>query len=160
MTDMTATHALPGWGIDADAENDPTWPMRDQTRDDSPGMNWTRPPQQPETVEILRSIEHNRLPAVFGTSTPPRGLSGMLRRFAFKFSESQWAHWLALMGADRINMVEGVFQDIGRGRFPNIWREMGLGTELKHNRKEFVTKVTIAAVVTVAVVGVVVALRD
>ncbi|MBM0206084.1 hypothetical protein JNW90_26015 [Micromonospora sp. STR1s_5] len=37
--------------------------------------------------------------AVFGTSTPPRWVSGMIRRQAFKFSESEWAHWLMLMTA-------------------------------------------------------------
>lgn len=43
-------------------------------------MDWNRPPLQPRSVEILRSIEHNRLPAVVGTSTPPRGLSGAVKR--------------------------------------------------------------------------------
>lgn len=43
---------------------------------------------QESRVEILRSVEHNRLPAVLGTSTPPRGLSGRLRRIAFGYSES------------------------------------------------------------------------
>ncbi len=51
-------------------------------------MTWERPPQQKRRVEILASIEHNKLPAVFGTSTPPSGLSGMIRRQAFKYSES------------------------------------------------------------------------
>jgi hypothetical protein len=38
-----------------------------------------RPPQQESDVEILQSIEHIRTPAVFGTSTPPSGVSGMVR---------------------------------------------------------------------------------
>ncbi|HYF22621.1 MAG TPA: hypothetical protein VD929_04400 [Caulobacteraceae bacterium] len=131
---------IPGWGIDADPRNDPTYPMRDRSRDDSPGMNWSRPPLQEPDVEVLRSIEHNRLPAVMGMSTPPRGLSGAIRRMAFRYSESQWAHWLMLMGADRVNVVEGLFQDLRRGKIPNIFAEMGLGTELKHNRKNFLTR--------------------
>lgn len=115
-----------GWGVDADIENDPTWPMRDRSRDDGPGLNWIRPPVQEPSVEILQSVEHLRQPAVVGLSTPPSGLSGSLRRVAFRFSESQWGHWLLLMLADRINSVEGVIVDVRRGRPPNPLVEMGL----------------------------------
>lgn len=115
-----------GWGVDADANNDPTYPMRDRAQDDSPGMNWTRPPLQQPTVEVLRSIEHNRLPAAVGTSSPPKGLSGSVRRYAFRYSESQWAHWLLLILADRINVVEGLGEDLARGKLPNLLRETGL----------------------------------
>ena len=135
---------IPGWGIDADEENDPTYPMRNIAGDLGPGTGWERPPQQKETVEILQSIEHNRRPAVFGTSTPPSGLSGVLRRVAFRFSESDWTHWLLLMAADRINVVEGLFQDLGRLKVPNIPKEMGLRSELAHNRAGLINKLAIS----------------
>ena len=160
MTDATIgqgridPRSVPGWGVDADPRNDPTYPMRNRQQDDSPGMNWARPPLQQPHVEVLRSIEHNRLPAAFGVSTPPRGLSGAIRRFAFRYSESQWAHWLLLMGADRINMIEGVFGDLFRGRLPNIFAEMGLGSELRYNRKHFI----IRTVVVIAAIAIVIAL--
>ncbi|HYC68661.1 hypothetical protein [Brevundimonas sp.] len=115
-----------GWGVDADPENDPTWPMRDRSKDDGPGMNWARPPVQDADVEILQSVEHKRQPATIGTSTTPAGLSGALRRQAFRFSESQWGHWLLLILADRINTVEGLAQDVRRGRMPNPLVEMGV----------------------------------
>jgi hypothetical protein len=134
------TSAIPGWGVDADPENDPTYPYRDRSRDTGLALNWERPPQQEPEVEILQSIEHNRLPAVVGTSTPPSGVSGMIRRVAFRYSESNWWHWLLLMGADRINVVEGVVQDLGRGKVPNIPAEMGARAEWKHNKKGFVIK--------------------
>jgi hypothetical protein len=136
-----------GWGFDADPENDPTYPMRDISADDKAGMSWRRPSQQEGTVEVLQSIERNNLPAVFGTSTPPRGVSGMLRRQAFKYSESEWAHWLMLMAADRVNAVEGLVQDISEGRVPNIAAEMGLRSELAHNRAALIKKVAIAGAV-------------
>ena len=138
---------IQGWGIDADPENDPTYPMRDVSGDDTAGMSWRRPPQQEGTVEVLRSVERNNLPAVFGTSTPPRGVSGMLRRQAFRYSESKWAHWLMLMVADRVNVVEGVVQDIRQGRVPNIAAEMGLRSEFAHNRVGLIKKVAIAGAV-------------
>jgi hypothetical protein len=128
-----------GWGVDADVENDPTWPMRDRSKDDGPGLNWDRPPLQEPDVEILQSVEHERLPAALGTSTPPRGLSGVVRRQAFAFSESQWGHWLLLMLADRIDSVEGVLQDLGRGRLPNPLVEMGLVKASRSRESALVT---------------------
>ena len=138
---------IPGWGVDADPRNDPTYPMRDRSRDDDTGMSWERPPLQTRRVEILASIEHNRLPAVLGTATPPRGISGMIRRQAFRYSESQWTHWLMLMAADRVNVVEGLVEDVGRGRIPNVPAEMGIRSELAHNKAGFVRKVAIAGAV-------------
>ena len=137
---------IPGWGIDADTRNDPTYPMRNIEGDDKRGMNWQRPSQQQESVEILQSVERKYRPAVFGTSTPPSGLSGILRRLAFRYSESDWVHWLTLMAADRINVVEGLFQDLGRLRVPNIPQEMGLRSELAHNRDGLINKVAISGV--------------
>jgi uncharacterized lipoprotein YddW (UPF0748 family) len=144
--------AIAGWGVDADPENDPTYPYREREKDDHSG-EWVRPPVQRTEVEILQSIEHKRRPAVFGTSTPPSGLSGMLRRGAFKYSESHWAHWLMLMGADRVNMVEGIVQDLARAKIPNIPAEMGMRSEWQHNRKGLVTKLAITAALGAAAVA-------
>jgi hypothetical protein len=115
-----------GWNVDADTSNDPTWPMRDRAGDDSAGLDWARPPLQAVDVEILQSVEHERQPAVVGTAVPPSGVSGSLRRAAFRYSESQWGHWLLLMMADRANAIEGVIGDLARGRAPNPLAEMGL----------------------------------
>jgi hypothetical protein len=106
---------------------------------------------QESDVEILQSIEHVRKPAVFGTSTPPSGLSGVVRRGAFRWSESNWMHWLLLMGADRINVVEGIVQDVSRGKVPNIPAEMGMRAEWEHNKKGLATTVGVALVATGAV---------
>ena len=144
---LVDTSKVAGWGVDADPENDPTYPYRERESDDHSGR-WERPPLQRSDVEILSSVEHKRLPAVFGTSTPPVAVSGMLRRIAFRYTESHWAHWLLLMGADRINVVEGVVQDLGRGRIPNIPVEMGIRSEWRHNKRGLARKAAIAAAVT------------
>ena len=144
-----------GWGVDADPKNDPTYPYRDRSQDEGLTKDWERPPQQESDVEILHSIEHIRTPAVFGTSTPPSGVSGMIRRAAFRWSESNWIHWLMLMGADRVNVVEGVVQDLGRAKIPNIPAEMGIRSELAHNKMGFAKKVATAAVLSAAVYGLV-----
>ena len=153
MKDLTIDPAqVPGWAVDADPENDPTYPIRDRSQQDAKRlMVWERPTLQEEKVEILRSIEHNRLPAVFGTTRPPRGLSGMIRRGAFTYSESHWLHWLMLMGADRIDVVEGLIEDLGRGKIPNIPAEMGARSEWKHNKKGLVSKVAVLGGIAAAV---------
>ena len=114
-----------GWGVDADPDNDPTWPIRDRSGDCGPDTTWDRPTVQVSGVEILQSVEYLVRPAVVGQSTPPSGLSGSLRRIAFRFSESQWGHWLLLMFADRINSIEGLFDDIRQGTIPNPLVESG-----------------------------------
>jgi hypothetical protein len=145
---------IPGWGVDADPKNDPTYPMRDRSKDDSPGRNWEPPTFQDTDVEILQSIEHVRRPAVFGTSTPPSGLSGVIRRAAFGYSESQWARWLLLMLADRVNAAEGLAQDLGRGRLPHIGRESGMTALWKYDRKAYVGSVVSSLAVAGAAAGI------
>lgn len=143
-----------GWGIDADRENDPTYPMKNRTNEEHEGYSWDRPAQQPINVEVLHSNERPNVTAVFGTSTPPSGLSGMVRRFAFKYSESSYGHWLPLVLADRINMIEGIVDDLSKGHIPNIIKERGWTAEWKYNRKALTEKLIVGAVLTTAAVGI------
>ncbi|RYF85451.1 MAG: hypothetical protein EON98_06530 [Chitinophagaceae bacterium] len=143
---------LPGWGIDADPENDPTYPMKHWNGADHQRIHYTRPPLQPIDVEVLHSNERPNVTAVFGTVSPPSGLSGQLRRFAFKYSEGTATHWMTLILADRINVVEGIVDDIKHGHFPNLIAERGWKAEWKYNREGVIKKVAVtAAIATVAV---------
>lgn len=147
--DMQAKYAhIKGWGIDADPENEPTYPMKHYNGDDYKRLNYDRPTQQRETVEMLHSNERPSVTAVFGTTAPLKGLSGKLRRHAFKYSEGNWNHWLTLLLADRVDMVEGIVEDIKKGHFPNIIAERGWTAEWKYNRKNFIKNVAIGAAVT------------
>ncbi|MGV3588313.1 MAG: hypothetical protein ACO1OF_15010 [Adhaeribacter sp.] len=151
---------IKGWGIDADPKNDPTYPMKNRTDAEQTGYSWDRPSLQPVNTEILRSIERPNITAVFGTSTPPSGLSGMLRRFAFKYSESSYGHWLPLLLADRVNVVEGVLDDLKNGHVPNIFAEKGMKAEWQHNRLGVIQKIAVAAVLTVGVIAYVKSRQD
>jgi hypothetical protein len=142
---------IPGWGMDADPENEPTYPMKNYTGDDHQRINYERSEQQPQTVEILHSNERPGPSVVFGTSVPPSGLSGMIRRYAFQHSEDRYRHWIPLILADRVNMVEGLIEDIKVGQFPNMIKERGLAMEWKYNPMGVVKKVT-----TVAIAGLIV----
>lgn len=143
---------IKGWGVDADPENDPTYPMKHYTGDDHLRLNYTRPPLQQSDVEVLHSNERPNLTAVYGTSTPPSGLSGMIRRYAFRYSEGSFGHWLPLLLADRVNMVEGIIDDIRKGKFPNIFAERGWKAEWKHNKKGVITKVAVTTAIAAAVI--------
>jgi hypothetical protein len=140
------TRSVVGWGVDADPDNDPTYPYRDRSRDDHDG-SWARPAQQRSDVEMLQSVEHKQLPAVFGTVSPPRGVSGAMRRLAFRWSESNWMHWLFLLGADRVDTVEGLVEDLARGHLPNIPKEMGVRAEWRHNKAGLVRKLAVAGAI-------------
>ncbi len=143
---------IKGWGVDANPDNEPTAPMRTRYEGDQNGYNWKRPFQQPLSVEVLQTNERPFLTSVFGTSTPPSGLSGMIRRFAFRYSESSYAHWLPLLLADRINVYEGIFDDLKRGHIPNFFAERGWKAEWKYNRKNLIQNIAIGVAATTVVV--------
>jgi hypothetical protein len=149
-----------GWGADADRGNDPTYPMKRRNDGEHEGYAWERPAQQPVDIEVLHSNERPNVSAAFGTSTPPAGLSGVIRRFAFKYSESSYGHWLPLMLADRVGVVEGYLEDLSRGHVPNVFAERGWKAEWKHNRKGLVTRVAVGAVLVSAAAAYLSSRRD
>ena len=76
---------------------------------------------------------------------PPVGLSGVTRRFAFRYSESPYGHWLLLLLTDRVNVVESVLDDLLHGHVPNIFAKKGYKTEWEHNKTRLVIKLTTVA---------------
>jgi hypothetical protein len=144
---------IKGWGVDADPKNDPTYPMKNRNNGEHAGYSWERPLPQPITIEVLHSNERPDVTSVFGTSTPPSGLSGMFRRLAFRYSESSYGHWLPLMLADRVSVLEGILGDLTRGHVPNVFAEGGCKAEWKHNRTSLVRRVLVRAVLVSAVVA-------
>jgi hypothetical protein len=144
---------IKGWGVDADPRNDPTYPMKNRNNGEHAGYSWERPQQQPITIEVLHSNERPNVTSVFGTSTPPSGLSGVIRRIAFRYSESSYGHWLPLMLADRVSVVEGVLGDLKHGHVPNVFAERGWNAEWKHNRTSLVRRILVRAVLVSAAVA-------
>ncbi|MDB5840330.1 MAG: hypothetical protein JWQ23_2282 [Herminiimonas sp.] len=140
---------IQGWGADLDHKNRPAYPM-ERTPPRLEGLHWTEPENQPLKMKVYHSVERPGITPIFGTSTPPAGLSGKIRDVAYKLSENDIRHWLLLMFADRVNMIEGIGEDLMQGRIPNIFAEMGGKAELKYNRAGLIRKTMIAS----AVVGV------
>src|ERR687885_1403064 len=147
------SQVVKGWGIDADPKNDPTYPMKDRNDGEHAGYGGAPPPQQPITIEVLHSNERPDVTSVFGTSTPPSGLSGVLRRTAFRYSESSYGHWLPLMLADRVSVVEGLLGDLKNGRVPNVFAEGGWKAEWEHNKTGLAQRVLVRGVLIFATVA-------
>lgn len=120
-----------GWGVDLDHANRPAYPME---RSPPRLPHSTAPLQQQHShAEVLVSTERPRITSIYGTTLPPKGLSGWLRRRAFEHSENDLRHWLILLLADRVNVGEGLLHDLSRGHVPNVYAEMGGRAELRHN---------------------------
>jgi hypothetical protein len=137
---------IQGWGADLDRKDRPAVPM-ERTPPRFIPEPVGRLPQQPQKVEVLVSTERPGITPIFGTAQPPKGLSGMLRRVAFNWSENDLRHWLLLLAADRINVVEGIGDDLAHGKVPNVLAEMGIKSEWQHNKAGLVRKAAIAGAV-------------
>ena len=71
---------------------------------------------------------------MFGTTCPPRGLSGVVRRFAYRrFSEGRAAHWLLLVAGDRIDVAESRVRAWLRLHPDSVLTETGVRAELTHH---------------------------
>jgi hypothetical protein len=124
---------IPGWGVDLDPKDRPSVP-KEQFLPDLSGAHWEFPERQPERWPRERSIEHKFLTPVFGTSCPPKGLSGVIRKFAYrKYSEGRAAHWLLLIAADRVDAVESHLTSFLTAHPDNPITETGVLSEAKRH---------------------------
>ncbi|BDX34724.1 hypothetical protein TUM20985_52710 [Mycobacterium antarcticum] len=123
---------IPGWGADLDPADRPSVP-RLKFDPAATGAHWDFPERQPEKWPRERSIEHAMLTPVFGTSTPPRGLSGVVRRYAYRYSEGRAAHWLLLIAADRVDAAESHVLSFLTLRPDNPFTETGIRSEFTHH---------------------------
>ncbi|HEY3821407.1 MAG TPA: hypothetical protein VGL81_29775 [Polyangiaceae bacterium] len=92
--------------VDAPRDRRPGVPMEVNPPHPLGAPHWKEPDRQPDPGFILKRAGLERLTPVFGESAPPRGLSGMMRRAAYKIPEHYTTHWLALLLADRVDAVE------------------------------------------------------
>ena len=92
-------------GADLARGERPGVPMEHQTRPLTPTA-----PEQIEHMRPRRGLTHRKelrsMTPVFGTAQPLHGLSGMLRRVAYSTRETRAKHWMLLLLADRVNVLE------------------------------------------------------
>jgi hypothetical protein len=124
---------IPGWGVDLNPRDRPSVP-RLQFNPTLTGAHWEFPERQPERWPRERSIEHQFLTPVFGTSCPPKGLSGVMRKLAYrKYSEARAAHWLILIAADRVDALESNVASFFTMRPDNPITETGVLSEFSRH---------------------------
>jgi hypothetical protein len=123
---------IPGWGVDLDPSDRPSVP-RERFDPTFSGAHWDFPERQPEKWPRERSIEHKFLTPVFGTACPPKGVSGAMRMFAYKYSEGRAAHWLILLAADRVNALGSHLRSIATLHPDNPITETGVLSEFSHH---------------------------
>jgi hypothetical protein len=143
--DIDLSSTIKGWGSDLDRAMRPGVP-RDKAPEIGVEFLYPRLTQQEPTVRIHKSTEHARLTPVFGTGCPPTGISGKMRDVAYKYSEGKLQRWLTLLAADRVNVLEDIISDLVRLRVPNVFDEMGLRSEWRHNRNGVITTVAVAVI--------------
>ena len=149
----SALERIPGWGADLDPRNRPGVPR--ELPSEVRNVRGPEIPRMIPKVKIHMSIEHPDLTPVFGTTCPPRGLSGLMRDFGYKFGEGRLARWMTLMAADRVDVIEGVLEDLVHARVPNTYRERGWdapGADRERRRRNLHVGLAVAGV-GLAVVG-------
>jgi len=149
MEDNALKYAhIPGWGIDAVKDEGNNGPIQQEQS--------VRPVQQVSEEEVLHSNERPYMTAVFGTSVAPSGLSGVLRRLAFRYSESKLQHWFLLIAADRLNVAEGLAKDVCSGHLPNIMKETGWNARWKYDKPAVVREVAIKSIAAAVIAAIVI----
>jgi hypothetical protein len=124
---------IPGWGADLDRKDRPAYP-RERFDPGASGAHWDFPERQEEKWPRERSIEHLQLTPVFGTSCPPKGLSGAIRKLSYaRYSEGRAAHWLLLLAADRVDAAESRVQSVLKLHPDNLLTETGVLSEFRRH---------------------------
>lgn len=100
---MIDTTKIVGHGADADPSSRPGIPREREPR---PVPDALAPSPQGSDVTVYVGRADHTLTPVYGTAQPPKGLSGALRRVAYRYPTHLTRHWLLLLLADRLDVVE------------------------------------------------------
>lgn len=95
-----------GAGVDGSQEARPGVPMEKENPGPAGNAHWLMPDRMEDPGTIQKRAGLEQLTPVFGTAVPPRGLSGVMRKAAYKVPEHFTSHWLILLAADRVDVLE------------------------------------------------------
>ncbi len=98
--------ARSGAGVDASPQARPGVPMYAERPRAPESKEWSVPPRQAGGQDHLKRAGLKRLTPVFGTANPPHGVAGAMRRLAYGYPEDLARHWMLLLLADRVDVVE------------------------------------------------------
>ena len=92
-------------GIDLDPARRPGVPRMHEPRP-LPNTIYPPEPQRSDATVFMHGRPHKTFPPVFGTSVPPAGVSGRIRRAAYRHPDHHMRHWTMLLFADRVDVWE------------------------------------------------------
>lgn len=55
------------------------------------------------------------------------------------------------MLADRVNVLEGLVEDMSRGHVPNVFKELGWNAEWQYNRNDLLARILVRTLIMTAV---------
>lgn len=124
---------IPGWGADLDPRDRPSYP-RERFDPGATGAHWDLPEPQEQRRPRERSLEHARLTPVFGTAHPLHGVSGAIRRLAYRrYSEGRAAHWILLLLGDRVEAAGAHARSLFTARPDNPITQTGALSERRRH---------------------------
>jgi hypothetical protein len=97
--------AAPDVAVDASLDRRPGVPQQ-QSPSPVGHAHWAEPERQPVPVGAVKDAQRPEWTATFGTGQPPKGLSGVMRRAAYRIPDYRIRRWLLLLVADRVDALE------------------------------------------------------
>lgn len=104
--------AIPGAASDALMHERPGVPMEKDPPSPAGNAHWVKPDRMTDPGYIQKRPGLEELTPVFGTTVPPRGISGAMRVAAYKIPEHFTSRWLILLAADRVDVLEDRFKGL------------------------------------------------
>lgn len=94
------------WGVDLDRSRRPGVPGHVENPKPMQNASFPVERQHGTSTAPMHGRPNKTMPPVFGTSTPLRGLSGAIRRFAYSKPDHYPSHWLLKILGDRVDSWE------------------------------------------------------
>jgi hypothetical protein len=96
----------PVLGHDLPESERPGVPMETEPRPLTPAAQWIEPVRMKPQRGVTKRRELRSLTPVYSTALKPKGVSGLLRRMAYRVPETEARHWMTLLLADRVDVLE------------------------------------------------------
>jgi hypothetical protein len=92
-------------GVDGRREDRPGVPKEQSPPHPMGNPHWTEPAHQTSGIVAVHGVMRPVTP-VYGTAIPPSGVSGVVRRLAYRIPDYRASRWMLLILADRIDVLE------------------------------------------------------
>jgi hypothetical protein len=130
----------PGAGVDLDPARRPGVPREREPR---PWPHTRYPPvrMEGEPAVSLHGRPGKRMPPVFSTALPLRGVSGRIRALGYRYPDHRLRHWLLILAGDRVESAGARITGLARMAAPGLlavlgMRVLGMRRARKRRREE------------------------